>query len=148
SVQRVRIIDLRRDAGREQVVAQSITRGGADRELVIDVIVAGGLTWRRYVRQEAGIRHQATIRRCVAAAALRPGLKVRKLYAQDRSLHRVEPAIDSQQLVFVLSAAAVDAQLFQPRGDGIVIGRDPAAVATPAKDLGREAAETADRADA
>ena len=73
---------------------------------------------------------------------------MRELYAQDGSLHRVQPAIDSQQLVFVLGAAAVDAHQLEACGDSIVIGGDHAAVTAAAQVLGREEAEAADRADA
>src|SRR5207247_6695101 len=76
-----------------------------------------------------------------AAASRVPGVQVAQFDSQERSLELAEAGDRAVLLAHVALAPAVHPQPLRPLGDAWVAGEDGAAVAEPAKILGRVEAE-------
>src|SRR5215471_14923418 len=86
-----RVVDIGRDSGGSQMIANSVAMRRTDDEKVSDVIGAAGIPRQ----DDAGIGKRAAISGCDFAAAGVPAVQVRQLGAQHRRLDLVEAAVAS-----------------------------------------------------
>src|SRR4029077_8252860 len=90
---------------------------------------------------EAGGAEERPVAGGVRAAALGPGLQMRRLHAQHRRLDGVHAEIGADEVMVVLRLPPVRAEQARPASQRVVVGRDETRVAEGAEILARKERE-------
>src|SRR5512146_1060678 len=106
-MQRQRIVDLARYTFCLEMRLHLVSLGRSNRELVVDMPGPIRSSWKRDSVVQAGCREQLPVRFCVAPSPLGPRFQIPKLYAQDRRLDGIQPAIRADQFVVIALPTAV-----------------------------------------